>query len=117
MKYDKFFALAKEKGIEEAEISVSTSYNFSVSLFHSEIDQYSTSNSSTFMARGIYKGKMGAVVSDVYDKDSAELFVKTIIENASVIENDDPVFRRLKNVIQELSKLIQSDMKSHLLQI
>ena len=92
MKYDKFFALAKEKGIEEAEISVSTSYNFSVSLFHSEIDQYSTSNSSTFMARGIYKGKMGAVVSDVYDKDSAELFVKTIIENASVIENDDPVF-------------------------
>ena len=35
---------------------------------------------------------MGAVTSDVYTKDSAELFVKKIIENASVIENDDPVF-------------------------
>ena len=91
MKYDKFFALAKEKGITEAEISISTSYSLSFSLFHGEIDNYETNTSSTFMARGIYKGKMGTIVSDVYDKNSAELFVNTIIQNASVIENDDPV--------------------------
>ncbi len=92
MKFDKFFELAKAAGISEAEISVYNSYSLSVSLFHGEIDSYSTNNSSTFMARGIYKGKMGAIVSDVYNKDSAELFVKKIVENASVIENDDPVF-------------------------
>ena len=92
MKYDKFFALAKEAGIEECELSFSTSTSLEFSLFHGEIDNYSTNSSSFYMARGIYKGKMGAVTSDVYNKDSAELFVKKIIENASVIENDDPVF-------------------------
>ena len=92
MKYDKFFALAKEAGIEECELSFSTSTSLDVSLFHGEIDSYTNNSSSFYMARGIYKGKMGAVTSDVYTKDSAELFVKKIIENASVIENDDPVF-------------------------
>ena len=92
MKYDKFFALAKEAGIEEAEFSVSTTHSLSFSLFHSEITEYTSSNSSFFMARGIYKGKMGAITSDVFTKDSPELFVKAIIQNASVIENDDPVF-------------------------
>ena len=92
MKYDKFFALAKEAGIEECEFTVATSTSLEITLFHGEIDSYSPNSSSTFMARGIYKGKMGAIVSDVYNKDSAELFVKAIIENASVIENDDPVF-------------------------
>ena len=92
MKYDKFFALAKERGIEECELSFTNTTSFDVSLFHGEIDNYSSNSSSSYMARGIYKGKMGAIVSDVYDKNSAELFVEKIIENASVIENDDPVF-------------------------
>lgn len=92
MKYDKFFALAKERGISEAEISIYNNYSLSFSLFHGEVDSYSSSNSSTFMARGLYNGKMGSIVSDVYNKDSAEQFVNAIIANASVIENDDPVF-------------------------
>ena len=92
MKYDKFFELAKAAGIEEAELSVSTSYSLSFSLFHGEIDNYSTSNSSTYLARGIYKGRMGAVVSDVYNANVAKYFVEQIVNHASVIENDDPVF-------------------------
>lgn len=92
MKYDRFFELAKAAGIEEAELSISTSYSLSFSLFHSEIDSYTSSNSSSFLARGIYKGKMASVSSDVYNKSVAEYFVKKIVENASVIENDDPVF-------------------------
>ena len=92
MKYDKFFDLAKAAGIEECEISVTSSYSLSFSLFHGEIDSYETNSSSFFMARGIYKGKMGAVTSDVYTKDSPKLFVDAIIKNASVIESDEPVF-------------------------
>ena len=84
MKYDKFFALAKEAGIEECEFSVSTSTSLEISLFHGEIDNYSPNSSSTYMARGIYKGKMGSIVSDVYNKDSAELFVKAIIEKPAI---------------------------------
>ena len=92
MKYDKFFELAKAAGIEEAELSVSTSYSLSFSLFHGEIDSYTSSNSSSYLLRGIYKGKLGAVSSDVYNNGLAQYFVDQIINNASVIENDDPVF-------------------------
>ena len=92
MKYDRFFELAKQAGIEEAELSVSTSYSLSFSLFHGEIDSYTSSKSYSYLARGIYKGKMGAVSSDVYNSKSASFFVEQIINNASVIENDDPVF-------------------------
>lgn len=92
MKYNKFFELAKEAGIEEVELSVSSSYSLSFSLFHGEIDSYTSSKSYSYLARGIYKGKMGAVVSDVYNNKLAKYFVEQIINNASVIENDDPVF-------------------------
>ena len=92
MKYDKFFELAKAAGIEEAEISVSSSYSLSFSLFHGEIDSYNTSNSSSYLMRGIYKGKLGSIGSDVYSNKLAQYFVNQIVNNASVIENDDPVF-------------------------
>ena len=92
MKYDKFFELAKAAGIEEAELSVSSSYSLSFSLFHGEIDSYTSSKSFSYLARGIYKGKMGSVSSDVYNNNLAKYFVEQIINNASVIENDDPVF-------------------------
>lgn len=91
-KFDKFFELAKKAGIEECEFSVASSYSLGFSLFHGEIDDYQTNESYTYFARGLYKGKMGAIVSDTFEKGAEELFVKTIIENASVIENDDPVF-------------------------
>ncbi len=92
MKFDKFFELAKKAGITDCEISISTSYSLEFSLFHGEIDNYTSSSSSSYLARGIYNGKMGSIGSDVYDKNSAEKFVKAIVENASVIENEDPVF-------------------------
>lgn len=122
MKFDKFFALCKEKGIEEAEISVYNSYSLSFSLFHGEVDSYSSSESATYLARGIYKGKLGAIVSDVYNNNLAETFVDKIIENASVIENEDPVFifkgsekyKKISTFNKELGK-ISADTKLNLL--
>ena len=113
MKFDKFFALAKEAGIEECELSFTNSTSLEISLFHGEIDSYSSNSSSSYLARGIYKGKMGSISSDVYTKDSAEKFVKAIIANASVIENDDPVFifkgsekyRKINTFNRELSNI------------
>ena len=113
MKYDKFFALAKEAGIEECELSFTSSKNLSFSLFHGEIDSYSSNTSFSYLARGIYKGKMGSITSDVYTKDSPEQFVKAIIQNASVIETDDPVFifkgsekyRKINTFNKELEKI------------
>ena len=92
MKYDKLFALAKEKGIEDIEISIETSSDLSFSLFHSEIDEYSSANSSSYLIRGIYKGKLGAITTDFYDNSRIEYYIDEIINNAKYIENDDPVF-------------------------
>ena len=37
MKYDYFFELAKQKGIEECELKIYESYSLSFSLFHSSL--------------------------------------------------------------------------------
>ena len=88
----KFFALAKEEGIEAAEITINEANSLSVSIFHSEVDSLTNNSSYELVARGIYKGKMGSVSVDHVDKNSPELFVKEIKRGASIIENVDPVF-------------------------
>ena len=90
MKYQKFFELAKAAGIEEAELFVSTSYSLTVSLFHSEIDNYNVENSSSFVARGIINGKFGSAMCDVYNNEKAKYLVDEIVRNAKAIENEDP---------------------------
>ena len=88
----KFFALAKEYGIEAADITSNESSSLSVSVFHSEVDSLTNNSSYELVARGIYKGKMGSVSVDNVNKESPEKLVKEIIRSASIIENDDPVF-------------------------
>lgn len=91
-KYDKFFALAKEAGLEQVELYISESRNLSISLFHGEVDNYSDNKGYSIVARGILKGKMGSASCDVWNNDKAAWLVKEIVSNATIIENDDPVF-------------------------
>lgn len=92
MKYDKFFALAKEAGIEEAELYVGESYSLSFSLFHSEVDNYSSNKSTTILARGLVNGKFGTATCDSWSVAHAKYLVDSIAANAKVIENEDPAF-------------------------
>ena len=91
-KYDLFFKLAKEVGIEEAELYIGESRSLSISLFHGEIDNYSDNNGYTILARGMINGKFGAASCDVWSKEKAAYLVKEIAANAKVIENEDPMF-------------------------
>ena len=92
MKYDKFFAFAKEAGIEEAELYIGKSYSLSFSLFHSEVDNYSSNRSMTILARGIINGKFGTATCDSWSLAHAKYLVDEIVANAKVIENEDPAF-------------------------
>ena len=92
MKYDKFFQLAKEAGIEEAELYIGSSHTLSFSLFHGEVDNYSDNTGYTVLARGLINGKCGTATCDVWNNEKAAYLVKEIAANAKVIENDDPVF-------------------------
>ena len=91
-KYDLFFKLAKEAGIEEAELYIGESRSLSISLFHGEIDKYSDNNGYTILARGMINGKFGAASCDVWSKQTAQFLVREIAANAKVIENEDPMF-------------------------
>ena len=91
-KYDKFFALAKEAGLEQVELFISESHNLNISLFHGEIDEYKDNNGYSILARGILNGKCGAASADVWNKEKAAWLVNEIVANAKVIENEDPIF-------------------------
>ena len=91
-KYDKFFALAKEAGLEQVELFISESHNLQISLFHGEVDEYKDNNGYSILARGILNGKCGSASADVWNAEKAKWLVNEIVANAKVIENDDPVF-------------------------
>ena len=91
-KYDKFFALAKEAGLQEVELYISESRSLSISMFHGEVDEYKDNNGYSILARGILNGKCGSATADVWNKDKAAWLVKEMVANAKVIENDDPIF-------------------------
>lgn len=113
MKYDKFFELCKQKGIDEAELYIISSYGVSISLFHSEIDEYKVSDSTSILARGIYKGKMGGSSSNRWEKNTPEKLVNDILTNASLIEVDDPTiifkgspkYKRVKTYNKDLNEI------------
>ena len=88
----KFFALAKESGLESADLTSNESSSLSVSVFHGEVDSLTNNSSYELVARGIYKGKMGSISVDNVNKDSPEFLVKEIKRGASIVENEDPVF-------------------------
>lgn len=92
MKYDRFFLLAKEAGIEEAELYISTSKELTFSIFHGEIDKYSDNNGCSIIARGLINGKCGNASADSWSPQKAEYLVKEIKANAGVIECEDPQF-------------------------
>ena len=52
-KYDKFFALAKEAGLEEVELYISENRSLNISLFHGEVDEYKDNNGYSILARGL----------------------------------------------------------------
>lgn len=86
--YDRFFALAKEKGINECEISYSSSSSLTIGLFHHEIESFNVTSDSSYVIRGIVGDKFGTATSTTLNKDNMEKIIDNLITNAKVIEKD-----------------------------
>ncbi len=118
MKYDKFFEIAKLHGLEACELNISKVENLNFSYFHGELDKFESSGTLAVLARGIINGKMGAASANYYDSKMAETLVNNIIENAKLIESDEPAiifagsqkYHRVNTFNKELSK-ISLDLK------
>ena len=91
MNFNRFFELAKEKGISESQIQIVKSSSISISLFHREIDTYKVNSSQSISACGIYKGKYGSCSTEKFGKDTFEYLIDKIIENATYSEKNDCV--------------------------
>jgi PmbA protein len=89
MKYDQFFALAKQNGIEASQLQIGRSKSTSMSLFHHEMDNYSISDSQNIVACGVVNGKFGSCRSEKLDKDTFAFLVKGILDSASVNEKEE----------------------------
>ncbi len=89
MKTDKFFALAKERGVEEAQIQIIKGKNISMSLFHREMDNYSISDSQNVIACGVVDGKFGSCRTEKIGDDAFSFLIDGIIESARLSEKTE----------------------------
>ena len=90
MNSKKFFELAKAAGLSAAEVTLRKNYQLSMSIFRSEVSNYTLSDTASISARGIYNGFFGATHSEKDDATTPAYLVEQIKENAKVVERDEP---------------------------
>lgn len=89
MKFTNIFNKAKDLGIEELELSLSSSNTLSFSIYHGKVEKYSVADNKTLYARGIVNGKMGvATTENLNDVDS---LLHDVLSNAKYIEDTKEV--------------------------
>lgn len=92
MKFDKLFAIAKEKGLEDFQISYSSSDSTDINAYESKLQAFTISRTEKLVAKGIYQGKMGSVYTESFEPQSFEAIVDQVIENAKAVTSKDQVF-------------------------
>jgi len=88
MKFEAFFELAKQKGVEQSQVQISRSSSLSIKLFHHEIDNYKIADSQSIVACGIYKGRFGSARTQKLGKDTFGYLVDQIIISATFSEKE-----------------------------
>jgi len=89
-RYQQYFALAKEKGLEALELYLYKKYSLSFSLFHGEVDSYALEDARGLAARGIHNGKIGYATTEKVDKEATAFVIGKVIDNAKAVDKDDP---------------------------
>jgi PmbA protein len=92
MNFDKLFKVASSKGIEDLQIYFIDSNEFEIGIFKSELENYTIANTQKLSVKGIYKGKMGTVTTEVLTDDVIDFLVDSVIASAIAIESVDEVF-------------------------
>ena len=82
----KLIALAKEKNID-IEILTDECKEYSVEILNKKLDSFDINKEKTYQIKAIYNGKM--IVLDVENLNNPEEIIKTIINNANLLDNDN----------------------------
>ncbi len=86
---DKLFQVAKEKGIQDIQVYLSTSTNLSVEIFEGEVDKYEIADNTSLTVKGVFNNKMGVYSTEVISDELIDEIVDTVIASAKVIDSDD----------------------------
>lgn len=89
MNVNKFFALAKEKGLEACELVIIKSAQKTMEVYDGAIEKYHDSTTINIMARGIYNGQMGFALSEKDDRTTSQYLISKIKESATISESED----------------------------
>ena len=74
MNSKKYFALAKENGIDVCELTLSKDTSLNFEIFKGEVISYSVEFSKGISSRGIFNNKLGASFTEKDDKDTYMFF-------------------------------------------
>ncbi|MEY3431139.1 MAG: hypothetical protein RIS53_37 [Bacillota bacterium] len=88
-KFDAYFTLAKQKGVEVLELYYSRAKSLSFKLYNAQIEGYKLSEDISLYARGIYKGKIGYASTEKMSKETPEFLVNEIITNAGTVTKEE----------------------------
>jgi len=92
MNFDQLFKKAKEAGIEDLQVTYSAGTELDIEVFKGQIEKYQIADSSGLSVKGIYKGKMGTVRTEVINEEAFNFVVDSIIQSANAIDSKDEVF-------------------------
>lgn len=88
---DRVFAAGQAAGLEEMEVYVTRSKDFSVRVFKEEVDDYQLSVEQGVGFRARSGGRVGYAYVEALDEDSIQLLVEGAKANAQIIESDDEI--------------------------
>ncbi len=83
---------AQAQGLCDYEIFFTESEQISTETLKDEISSFSSGVSSGVSFRCIVDGRMGNASTELFTDEELRMLVRRAMDNASVIENDDPVF-------------------------
>lgn len=92
MNFDKLFEVASSKGIEDIQVYLSDNSEFDITVFKGELDKYTIASTQKLSVKGIYKGKMGTVTTEILTDEVIDFVVDSIIASAKTIDSEDEVF-------------------------
>ena len=85
-------ARCKELGVADYELYYQTAESISVSVYQQEVNQFSASLEGGVCFRCIRDGKMGYASTEHLSRETAAGVVDRAMDNAAVLETEDPVF-------------------------
>lgn len=78
-------------GIEDIEVSISTSKTTTLQVYEQEVDSFTISESKGFDIRGIYQGTMGSCYVEEDTDENIDFIITSILQNAQAITSEDEV--------------------------